>query len=196
MVLEKQDPAVIDQFSEQYHVVRHTGAMATLSSDQWETRFYLKEKKGSKFLSGETICVCVCVCVCTPLNVTVLFLLLLSITKQRLLSILTVTLALTLSPALAPGASPSHCSMTVLSLADIQDKEDTPLRKMRCLLKIRQNLRGAISFISRPTSINPHLKTIRAAVEGGSSDESNLPSYAEERERCSTSFRFWLFLFL
>lgn len=63
MVLEKQDSTVIDQFSEQHHVVRHSGAMAMQkgSSDQWETRFYLKEKKGSKFLPGETIsCVCVC----------------------------------------------------------------------------------------------------------------------------------------
>ena len=101
MVLEKQDPAVIDGFSEQHHVVRHTVTMATHkgSSDQWETRIYLKEKKGSKFLPGETICVCVCVCVCararTPLSFGVLFLLL----KQRLLSILKLTLALTLSPA-------------------------------------------------------------------------------------------------
>ena len=107
-----------------------------------------------------------------------------------------MTLALTLSPALAPGASHSHHSRAVLSLADIQDKEDTPLRKVRCLLKIRQNLRGCISFISRPTSINPHSRTIRAAVQGGSSDESNLPSNIEERERRRTGLVLGIFFFL
>lgn len=76
MVLEKQDSTVIDQFSEQHHVVRHSGAMATQkgSSDQWETQFYLQEKKGSKFLPGETICVCVCMRARTPLSFGVLFL--------------------------------------------------------------------------------------------------------------------------
>lgn len=69
----------------------------------------------------------------------------------------------------------------VLSPADLQDKEDTQLRKVRCLLKIRQNLRGFISFISRPTSINPQLKTISASVWGGSSNGSKLPSYIQER---------------
>ena len=171
-------------------MVRHTGAMATHKgdSDQWETWFYLKEKKGSKFLPGETICVCVCVC--TPLSFGVLFLLL----KQRLLSILKLTLALALSPAW-PRVQPTVTTAGPSSLADIQDKEDTPLRKVRCLLKIRQNLRGCISFISRPTSINPHSRTIRAAVQGGSSDESNLPSYIEERGRRRTGFSLGLFFF-
>ena len=86
----------------------------------------------------------------------------------------------TLSLALAPGASHSRHSGAVHSLTDIQDKEDTPLRKVRCLLKIRQNLRGFISFISRPTSINPHPKTISAAVQEGGSNGSKLPLYIQE----------------
>ena len=128
----------------------------------------------------ERLCVYVCVdvSVCTPLIFSVFFLLL----KQELLSILKTTLALTLRPAPAPGISHSGYSRAVLSLADIQDK-DTPLRKVRRLLKIRQNLRGFISFIFRPTSINSHSKTISAAVREGNSDGSKLPLYIQERER-------------
>lgn len=79
------------------------------------------------------------------------------------------------------GMSHHGHGRAVLSPADLQDKEDTQRRKVRCLLKIRQNLRGFISFISRPTSINPQLKTISASVWGGSSNGSKLPPYIQER---------------
>ena len=150
----------------------------------------LPEREKGQQISPWRDHLCVCVCVCNPLSFGVLFLLL----KQRLLSILKLTLALALSPAW-PRVQPTVTTAGPSSLADIQDKEDTPLRKVRCLLKIRQNLRGCISFISRPTSINPHSRTIRAAVQGGSSDESNLPSYIEERGRRRTGFSLGLFFF-
>lgn len=65
MVLEKQDSTVIDQFSGMLSRVvrafRRYGLCRQLRTNGGDT-VYLKEKKGSKFLPGETICVCVCVC--------------------------------------------------------------------------------------------------------------------------------------
>lgn len=93
----------------------------------------------------------------------------LSALKGELMLILRVTLTLVRSLA-ALGPSSSRDTSAVLSLTDIQDKDDTQQRKAKCLLKIRQHLRRFISFITRPTSINPHSETIGATVQEGSSD--------------------------
>lgn len=122
---------------------------------------------------------------CTTLIFGVFFPLL----KQELISILKVTLVLTLSLAPALGASQSRHGSVSSPLADIQDKEDTQLSKVRCLLKMRQNLRGFISFIFRPTPINPHSKTISATVLEGSSNGSKLPLYIQERRGHNTDLR-------
>lgn len=113
----------------------------------------------------------------------------LSIIKARTDFNSEITLVLTLSLAPDLGASLSHHGSVSSPLTDIQDKEDTQLSKVRCLLKMRQNLRGFISFIFRPTSINPHSKTISAAVLEGSSNGSKLPSYIQERQGHNTDLR-------
>lgn len=88
---------------------------------------------------------------------------------------------------MAPGAS--HGS-AVLSPADLHDKEDTQLRKVRCLVKIRQNLRGFFSFISRPTFINPQSKTVSASVWAGSSNGSKLPCIPRKDRDAAQIFHF------
>jgi hypothetical protein len=131
---------------------------------------YQQENSGRQALPGE------CLCVCTDSCPGVL-----SALKARSNFDSEGDPSPSLGAWLALGTSHSRDNSSVLSPADIQDKEDTQQGKARCLLKIRQHLKGFISFIARPTSINPHSETIGATVREDGSNGSKLPLYIQER---------------